>query len=56
MLLFDPVWEQLFSKEQARIMSLLIERIDYHGGEGTLEITFRDTGIKMLGKEPTENE
>ena len=49
--LFDPVWEQLFPKEQARILRLLIERIDYHGGEGTLEITFRDVGIKTLREE-----
>ena len=49
--LFDPVWEQLFPKEQARILRLLIERIDYHGSEGTLEITFRDVGIKTLKEE-----
>lgn len=54
--LFDPVWEQLFPKEQARILRLLIERIDYHGGEGTLEVTFRDVGIKMLKKELEGNE
>jgi hypothetical protein len=49
--LFDPVWDELFPREQARILRLLIERIDYHGGEGTLEITFRDTGIRALCKE-----
>ncbi len=54
--LFDPVWEQLFPKEQARIFNLLIQRIDYDGGEGTLEIAFRDTGIKTLQEELTEDE
>ena len=54
--LFDPVWDQLFPKEQARIMRLLIEQIDYHGGEGTLEITFRDVGIKALREELTDDE
>jgi len=63
--LFDPVWEQLFPKEQARIMRLLIERIDYRpggpehrrrGGEGTIEITFRDAGIKALCEELGEDE
>jgi len=54
--LFDPVWEQLFPKEQARIMKLLIQQIDYHGGESTLEITFRDVGIKALREELADDE
>ena len=54
--IFDPVWEHLFPKEQARIVRMLIERIDYHGGEGTLEITFRDAGIKTLCEELGEDE
>jgi site-specific DNA recombinase len=54
--IFDPVWEHLFPKEQARIVRLLIERIDYHGGEGTLEITFREAGIKTLCEELGEDE
>ena len=53
--LFDPVWEQLFPKEQARILNQLIQRIDYDGGEGTLEITFRDAGIKILREELEED-
>ena len=54
--LFDPVWEQLFPKEQTRIMKLLIQQIDYHGGESTLEITFRDVGIKALREELADDE
>ena len=54
--IFDPVWEHLFPKEQARIVRLLIERIDYHGGEGTLEITFREAGIKTLCEELGDDE
>jgi len=34
----------------------VIHRIDYHGGEGTLEMTFRDTGIKTLTEELAEDE
>jgi len=37
-------------------MRLLVEQIDYHGGEGTLEITFRHVGIKALRDELTDNE
>lgn len=37
-------------------MRMLIERIDYHGGEGTLEMTFRDAGIRTLCEELGEDE
>jgi site-specific DNA recombinase len=49
--LFDPVWDALFPKEQARILRLLVERVGYDGGKGTLAITFRPTGIKALARE-----
>jgi site-specific DNA recombinase len=56
--LFDPVWDVLFPREQARILRLLVERVGYDGSDGTLAITLRPTGIKALaaevagGKEP----
>jgi len=31
---FEPVAEPLLSKQQARILRLLIDRIDYHGTDG----------------------
>jgi hypothetical protein len=34
--------------EQARILNLLVERIDYDGPAGNVSITFRPTGIKAL--------
>lgn len=49
--LFDPVWDALFPREQARILRLLVERVGYDGGNGTLAITFRPTGIKALARE-----
>lgn len=66
--LFDPIWHELYPKEKARIMQLLIERIDYHGGEspmrhsrfgdgaGKLAITFHDAGIKTLAEELEETQ
>lgn len=45
---FDPTWEALASGEKARIMHLLIERIDFNGGTGQMRITFRDSGIEVL--------
>ncbi|MCO6438158.1 MAG: recombinase family protein [Phycisphaerae bacterium] len=49
--MFDPVWDSLSPSEQARVLHLLAERITYDGGEGTLAITFRPTGIKALTEE-----
>jgi site-specific DNA recombinase len=49
--LFDPVWDALFPKEQARILKLLVARVGYDGREGALRITFRPTGIRTLAGE-----
>jgi site-specific DNA recombinase len=48
---FDPVWEMLTPGEQARVVGLLVERVDYDGGQGKLSITFHPTGIKALADE-----
>ena len=45
---FDPVWETLSPREQARLLQLLIERVDYDGRDGTISITFHPSGIKAL--------
>jgi len=48
---FDPAWESLAPREQARILHLLIERIDYDGEKESISITFRPCGIKTLAEE-----
>jgi site-specific DNA recombinase len=45
---FDPLWESLSPREQARLLHVLIERIDYDGRDGTIGITFHATGIQAL--------
>ena len=45
---FDPVWDTLSSKEQSRVLRLLIECVAYDGEKGSLSITFRPAGIKTL--------
>jgi site-specific DNA recombinase len=45
---FDPVWEQLSLREQARVLQLLIERVDYDGRTDDISITFHPTGIRAL--------
>ncbi|OHC75217.1 MAG: resolvase [Rhodospirillales bacterium RIFCSPLOWO2_12_FULL_58_28] len=42
----DPLWNELFPAEQARIVRLLIKRIDV--GEETLKITLRAEGLSGL--------
>jgi site-specific DNA recombinase len=48
---FAPVWEQLAPKEQARVIQLLVERVDYDGKAGTIGVTFHPSGIKALAAE-----
>ncbi|MDP8228392.1 MAG: recombinase family protein [Candidatus Electryoneaceae bacterium] len=45
---FNSIWESLLPRERTRVIHLLIKRIDYDGGEGTLSIIFHSTGIKTL--------
>ncbi|MDB5389779.1 MAG: Resolvase domain protein [Planctomycetaceae bacterium] len=45
---FDAVWQVLSPKEQARVLHLLIERIDYHGQTGDVTLTFQPTGLASL--------
>ncbi len=48
---FDPAWEMLAPREQARVIRLLVQRVDYDGGQGTVSVTFHPAGIKMLSRE-----
>jgi site-specific DNA recombinase len=48
---FDPVWGTLTPREQARIVQLLVERVDYDGSQGKVAITFHPTGIQTLADE-----
>ncbi len=48
---FDQVWSVLAPGEQARVLNLLVERIDYDGPAGSVSIPFRPTGIKSLAAE-----
>jgi len=51
---FDPVWETLSPRERARIIHLLVERVDYDGKNGTVSMTFRPNGIKTLAQQLEE--
>lgn len=48
---FDPVWETLTPKEQARVVRLLVQQVDYDGSTGTVSLTFHPDGLKTLAAE-----
>jgi len=45
----DPIWDELFAAEQARIVALLVERVDI--GEAGLAIKLRIDGLRALVQE-----
>lgn len=45
---FDAIWASLAPREQARLLNLLIERVEYDGEAGTVSVTFRPSGIGSL--------
>jgi site-specific DNA recombinase len=52
---FDQVWQTLAPREQARILELLIERVDYDGERGQVSLTFRPCGIRSFTQELQES-
>ena len=49
LLQLDPLWDELFPAEQARIVALLVERVDI-GTEG-LNVRLRVDGLGSLARE-----
>jgi site-specific DNA recombinase len=48
---FDPVWGMKTPQEQARLIELLVQRVEYDGSRGKVAIRFQPTGIKALADE-----
>jgi site-specific DNA recombinase len=44
----DPAWDTLTPDEQARVVQLLVSRVDYDGARGQVSITFHPLGLKTL--------
>jgi site-specific DNA recombinase len=49
----DPIWDELFPAEQARIVQLLVERVDI--GTGGLDVRLRVDGLTGLVDEMTSD-
>lgn len=45
---FDPVWNALAPREQERVLNLLVQRVDYNGESGQIEITFEPDGFEVF--------
>jgi site-specific DNA recombinase len=48
---FDPVWGTLTPQEQARVVQLLVERVDYDSSQGKVAITYQLAGIQTQADE-----
>jgi site-specific DNA recombinase len=46
-----PAWQTMTPDEQARVVRLLVSRVDYDGKQGKASITFQPLGLKTLAAE-----
>jgi len=45
---FDPVWENLIPREQARLIRLLVSAVEYDAVKSSVSMTFRPTSIRAF--------
>jgi site-specific DNA recombinase len=45
---FGPIWESLSSRQQARIIHSLVERVVYNGKTNKVTVSFRSAGIREM--------
>jgi hypothetical protein len=46
-----PAWQTMTPHEQARVVRLLVSRVDFDGKQGKPSITFQPLGLKTLASE-----
>ncbi|TWU50588.1 DNA-invertase hin [Rubripirellula tenax] len=51
---FEELWQTIQPREQVRLTSLLVDRVDFDGVEGNVGITFHETGMQSLTAESME--
>jgi site-specific DNA recombinase len=51
---FDGVWSRLSPKEQAKLMRMLVQRVDYDATKGSVSITFHPLGLRSIGQRELE--
>ncbi len=52
---FDNVWNALSSREQAQVLALLIDRVEFDPVDSTLAITFHPSAIRTLAQGSVED-
>jgi len=50
---FDPVWESLSPTEKAKLVHLLVDRVEYDAEDESISISYHSTGIHSLIEENT---
>ena len=45
---FSPIWAELTPGEQSKVLSMLLEKVDYDGRDGKVSVSFRSQGLKQL--------
>lgn len=53
---FTDVWDALTPGEQARVVGLLVEQVEYDAAAETIEIAFHPAGIRSLAAEAASNQ
>ena len=51
---FDNVWRALSPREQARVLQLLVRRVEFDATDSTIEVSFHAVGIRALADEQVE--
>ncbi len=51
---FDPLWETLSPTHRAKLVHLLVERVEYDGQSESISLTFHPTGIRTLTEQHQE--
>ena len=52
---FDGVWTRLTPQEQARLLKLILSKVEYDGDAGTVSVTFHPSSIRSLINRKLEN-
>jgi hypothetical protein len=53
---FDLVWNALAQREQEHVLQLLVQRIDYSGETGQVEIIFEPNGFDVFLEQFSERQ
>jgi site-specific DNA recombinase len=53
---FDPLWETLSNKEQWRMLTALLESVEFDAVTGSVNMNFAPGGVKKMGEERTNTQ